>query len=101
MLLVPTAWGMKFTRFGYGVRKGPFTPLPLSGIASGLIFVLSVTVMAPDSSPVAVGEKLTFTVQWAPGTRLAPQSLVWLKFPLGTILAMLKLTLLGLLIVSV
>src|ERR1700733_7103292 len=100
-LLTPTAWGVKFTRFGYSVRKGPFTPVPLSGMASGLIFVLSVTVMAPDSGPVAVGEKVTFTAQWDPGTRLAPQSLVWLKFPLAAILAMLNFTLLELLIVMV
>ena len=100
-LLAPTAWGVKFTRLGYGVRKGPFTPVPLSGMASGLILVLSVTVMAPDSNPVAVGEKVTFTAQWDPGTRLAPQLLVSLKFPLATMLAMLNFTVLGLLMVIV
>jgi hypothetical protein len=101
VLLVPTACGAKFARPGYGVRKGPFTPLPLSGMARGLILVLSVTVMAPDSRPLAVGEKVTFTAQWAPGTRLAPQSLVWVKLLLATMLAMLNFTVLGLLIVIV
>src|SRR5579864_2793361 len=77
VLLVPTVCGVKFARLGYGVRKGPFTPVPLSGMASGLIFVLSVTVTVPDSKPVAVGVKVTFAVQWPPIGRLAPQLLVW------------------------
>ena len=98
-LLVPTACGVaKFVRPGNGVRKGPFTPAPLRGMASGLILVLSVIVMAPDRAPAVVGMKFTVMEQCAPGARLAPQSLVWLKFPLATILAMLILTLLGLLI---
>ena len=101
VLLAPTASGVKFARLGYGVRKGPFTPEPLSGMASGLILVLSVTMTAPDSRPVAMGEKVTFTAQWAPGIKLTPQSLVWLKFKRATILAELKLTLLRLLIVIV
>ena len=55
-LLVPTArGGAKLVRLGYGVRKGPFTPEPLRGIARGLILVLSVIVMEPDFKPVAVG----------------------------------------------
>jgi hypothetical protein len=74
--LVPTACGAKLTRLGDGVRKGPFTPVPLRGMASGLILVLSVRAMAPCTGPVAVGVKLTVTVQWAPSARLAPQSLV-------------------------
>jgi hypothetical protein len=101
VLLVPTACGAKFARLGYGVRKGPFTPVPLRGTASGLILVLSVTVMEPDSRPVAVGVKLTVTAQWAPNPRLTPQLFAWLKFPFAAMLAMLKLTLLGLLIVMV
>ena len=63
VLLVPTACGAKFARLGYGVRKGPFTPVPLRGMASGLILVLSVTVTAPDCRPVAVGANVTFTEQ--------------------------------------
>ena len=64
-----------------------------------LILVLSVIVIVPDSRPVAVGVKLTVTEQRAPGARLPPQSLVWLKFALATIQAMSKLRLLGLLMV--
>jgi len=47
--------------------------------------------------PVTAGAKLTLMVQWAPGTRLAPQSLLWLKFPPATMLAIVMLTLLALL----
>lgn len=61
LLLTPTACGEKFCWLGYEVRNGPFTPVPLSGIASGLIRVLSVIVMLPDCDPVAVGEKVTLT----------------------------------------
>jgi hypothetical protein len=63
VLLDPTACGAKFLRLGDGVRKGPLTPVPLSGIANGLILVLSVTVIAPDCRPVAVGANVTFTEQ--------------------------------------
>ena len=70
-------------------------------MASGLILVLSVTVMAPDWRPVVVGVNVTFTAQCFPIARLPPQSLVWLKLPFPTMLAMLRLKLLGLLIVTV
>lgn len=75
-LLVPTAWGAKFVRPGLSVRKAPFTPVPVRGMARGLILVLSVIVMAPDSGAVAVGVKLTLTTQLAPSARLDPQSLI-------------------------
>ena len=61
LLLTPTACGEKFCWLGYDVRKGPFTPVPLSAIASGLIRVLSVIVTLPDCDPVVVGEKVTLT----------------------------------------
>lgn len=61
LLLTPTACGEKFSWLGYEVRNGPFTPVPLSAIASGLIRVLSVIVMLPDCDPVVVGEKVTLT----------------------------------------
>jgi hypothetical protein len=61
VLLAPTDWGEKFCRLGYDVRKEPFTPVPLSEIANGLIRVLSVIVIAPDCEPVMLGEKVTLT----------------------------------------
>ena len=99
--LVPTVCGTKFTRPGCGERNGPVTPVPLRGTERRLIFVLSVIVMEPDSCPFSVGAKFTVTTQDVPIARVAPQSLVWLKSPLAATLAMLKDTLLGLLMVIV
>jgi len=48
LLLVPTSCGAKFCRAGEIVRKGPLTPVPVRGIANGLIRVLSVKFIAPD-----------------------------------------------------
>jgi hypothetical protein len=101
LLLVPTVCEGKIARSGLTVSAGPFTPVPLRGMAAGPVLVLSLSVMAPDSNPLVVGEKLTVIAQWAPAARLAPQSFVWLKFPLAAILIMLKLTLAGLLMVMV
>lgn len=41
-----------------------------------------VIVTTPVRRPVPVGEKVTLMVQLAPGARLLPQVLVWLKSPL-------------------
>jgi hypothetical protein len=49
------------------------TPVPLSGMATGLILVLSVTVIAPVSRPVVVGANVTLTEQCAPMARLPTQ----------------------------
>ena len=99
--LTPTVWGEKFCRAGNVDRKGPFTPIPRTAIAKGLIRVLSVIVIVPNCEPVAVGEKVTLTAQLAPALRLAPQVFVSAKLALGLILAMVNFTLLGLLIVMV
>lgn len=101
VLPVPTACGGKIAWAGLTVSAGPVTPVPLRGMAPGLDLVLSLNVMEPEFNPVAAGEKLTVIVQWAPAARLAPQSLVWLKFPLTAILVRLKPTLAGLLMVTV
>src|SRR5205807_634490 len=42
----------------------------------------------PVLKPVAVGLKVTLTVQLAPAVTLLPQLLVWAKSPLATMLAM-------------
>ena len=47
-LALPRGSGGKFIRLGFGVRKGPFTPVPVSGILSGLMRVLSVRLIVPD-----------------------------------------------------
>jgi len=101
LLLVPTCSGEKFCRAGYVVRKAPFTPLPFTGIAKGLIGVLSVSVIVPDCEPTIVGEYVTVTAQLAPGLKLVPQSLVSAKFPEAAKLDISTLTLLGLLTVMI
>lgn len=50
VLVVPTACPAKPAWFGAAVRNGPFTPVPVTAIASGLILVLSVIVIAPDTA---------------------------------------------------
>ena len=99
LLLEPTTLGEKSWRGGEIERKAPLTPLPLSGIANGLIRVLSVMVIAPDCEPVAVGEKVTLIWQLASSPRLVPQVLVSAKLPLAMMLAIWMFTLLGLLTV--
>lgn len=101
LLLVPTSCDEKFCRAGNVVKNGPLTPLPLTGIAKGLIRVLSVILIAPDCRPIVVGEKVTLTAQLAPGLRLAPQLLVSGKLILELMLAMSIFTLLEFLIVIV
>ena len=63
LLLVPTVCDGKIARSGLAVSAGPFTPVPLRGMATGLDGVLSLSVMAPESNPVLVGEKITVMVQ--------------------------------------
>src|ERR1700722_2042843 len=101
VLLVPIVCGTKLTWVGSSARKGPLTPVPLRGMTSGLTLAPSVTVMEPVSRAAAAGVKATDAAQLAPGARLAPQVLVWLKLALAARLAMSKLTLLGLLMVMV
>jgi hypothetical protein len=101
LLLVPTDCEENVARAGFNVSAGPLTPVPLRGMVTGLVLVLSLSMILPDSNPVPLGEKVTVIAQWAPAARLAPQSFVWLKFPLAAILVMLKLTPAGLLTVMV
>src|SRR5579864_5402450 len=99
LLLIPTMSGEKFCRAGYAARKAPLTPVPLTGIAKGLIRVLSVIVTVPDSGPVIAGEKVTLTSQLPPELRLAWQLLVSAKPALAAMLAISIFTLLGLMTV--
>jgi hypothetical protein len=51
---------------------------------------LSVIVKVPVRAPVAVGVKVTLTVQLAPVPALLPQVLVWEKSPLAVMLEMAR-----------
>jgi hypothetical protein len=68
----------------------------VTAIASGPILVSSVIVIAPDTASAAMGANVTEIVQWFTDARVAPELLVWLKFAVAVMLAMLRLTLLGL-----
>ena len=63
LLLVPIACDGKMARAGLAVSAGPLTPIPVSGMATGLALVLSLSVIVPASDPVLVGEKLTVMAQ--------------------------------------
>ena len=52
------------------------TPVPLRATACGDPLALSVKLRVPLLAPVAVGVKVTFTVQLDDGARLDPQLLV-------------------------
>ena len=68
-------------------------PMPVNVTTSGLVGELSVTVTAPVLVPVAVGVKVTVSVQLAPAANCAgsvPQLFVWAKSPpLVPVMAML------------
>ena len=55
LLLVPTVCDEKIARSGLAVSTGPFTAVPLRGMATGLDGVLSLSVMAPHPIPCSWG----------------------------------------------
>ena len=68
------------------------TPVPVRAIVCGLPGKLSLTTTDPFLTPVAVGLKVTVTVQFAAGARVAGltgQLFVWLKSPLVDTLTVL------------
>ena len=60
-----------------------FSPVPESATVCGLSGALSVIVRLSVRLPVAVGVKVTLTVQFAPGVSAVPQLLVSEKSPLA------------------
>jgi hypothetical protein len=66
-------------------------PVRLTVWVAGL--ALSVMVRAPVLVPVAVGLKVTLSVQEALGARLEPQVLVWEKSPLTVMLVIVRVAL--------
>ena len=71
--------------------------MPVSKSLCGLPSALSVMVMAPVRVPVAVGVKVTLSVQKPAGGMVPGQSLVWAKSPLATMPMMFKALALALL----
>jgi hypothetical protein len=75
-LVVPTAVEGNVIRAGDSCRKGPFTPVPVSGITCGLACVVSVRVSVPLLAPRAAGANVTLMVQFCPGKSLVMQLLL-------------------------
>ena len=90
---MPTACSGKVKEAGERLTTGAATPVPvrLTVWVAGL--ALSVMVKAPVLVPVAVGLKVTLSVQLALAARLEPQVLVWEKSPLAVMLVMLRVAL--------
>jgi hypothetical protein len=86
---VPTACAAKVKEVGERLTTGAVpVPVRLTDWVAGL--ALSVMVTAPVLVPVAVGLKVTLSVQLALAARLEPQVLVWEKSPLVVMLVMLR-----------
>ena len=79
-LVVPGAWLPKARLVGENVATGA-APVPVSDTPCGLPEALSATVSEPDRAPMAVGVKVTLTVQLAPEARELPQVFVSAKSP--------------------
>ena len=58
------------------LNDGRYCPVPVRVTTCGLVTAESVNVSVPVTAPVAVGEKVTPTVQLAPAPMLAPQVLL-------------------------
>jgi hypothetical protein len=69
------------------------TPVPVSDTCCGLPAALSVIVRVPLADPVAVGVKVTLTVQLAPAASVAPQLLLSANVPVTAIELIVRLAL--------
>src|SRR5579863_5638864 len=69
---VPTFWLPKLRLVGLKLIPGVAVPVPVSPTVCGLPVALSVTVMAPERVPAAVGLKTTEIAQLAPEATLLP-----------------------------
>lgn len=76
-LVVPSVCEAKVRLVGERVTVGAVTtgvsPVPLKVTVCGEPVALSTTVIAPALIPVAVGVKVTETIQLAPAAKLTPQ----------------------------
>jgi len=89
-LVVPKAWLGKVRLRVDKLATGAGRPSPARPIVCGLFTALSVRVTEPYRLPGAVGVKVTVIVHEIPGATLAPQVLVWAKFPLAAMVVMFK-----------
>ena len=88
-LVLPTATVPKFKVLGETVTGA--VPVPIRLMAWGLVTALSVKLSVPEAGPMAVGEKVTPTLQLAWEAILAPQVLLATAKPaLGVMLPKLS-----------
>jgi hypothetical protein len=87
-LALPSACAAKLSAAGVAFRTLD-PPVPVRDTVCGLPEALSVMVRAPVRVPLAVGVKVTLTVQLVLTARLAPQLLLCAKSPLAVMLVML------------
>ena len=66
------------------------TPVPANEITWGAPAALSLICTDPEEAPRATGENVIVIVQCAAALTLVPQLLVWAKFPVATILEIVK-----------
>src|SRR3989454_2839205 len=93
-LNVPSGWLANVRLSVDSLTAGPVsTALPVRLIFCGLSAALSVMLIVPVKRPGIVGVKVTLMVQLAPAARLLPQLLVWKKFKLATMPAMVRVAL--------
>jgi len=81
-LLLPSTCAAKVRPLVETVMTGA-VPVPVSETLCGLFEALSVMVSVPVREPLAVGVKVTLTVQLELAATLAPQLLVCAKSPLA------------------
>ena len=79
-LVVPRVWLLKIKLVAVRLTVGPL-PVPVRFTVWGLPVALSVMVTVAVRVPGAVGVKVTLIVQFAPGTTVFAQLLVWPKSP--------------------
>ena len=95
-LVVPVVWLANVKLDGDMLAIGAVgaVPVPVKGIACGLPEALSVNVIAPVRVPVAVGLKVTLTVQETVAASVAPHEVADLaKSPVARIDAMFNVAL--------
>ena len=86
-LVDPTIWLEKVKSVGARLAAGPaVTPVPVKVTVCGLPAALSEMLRLPLRVPVAVGIKITLTVQLFPAGTLVAQLFVWVKSPVAVIL---------------
>lgn len=85
-----TTWLGNVRLAGERVMAAAVIPVPAKETVCGLPVALSVMVIVPVRAPATVGVKITEIVHVLAGATDAPQVFVWLKSPVGAMLAVVS-----------